>query len=606
MKQMKNVRARRRNYHWNAAEIQALIERGFVSFLPDDDCEDQESEDEKRHGMYRMARETLHFTDPEYAIRLDCELAELRRIALEREAGDRAIRDALARIVPSGVEASERTRTEGYLRGLLGLTPSDGRVRPPLIVSVEDSKARRKRLSRVPQRQSLLEWTGVYRDLWNTTAWRECMRLRYRQPDPVAITLLTRSLRRQLDRAAERCRLEVGAENVALERLSEVVSAIKTEGDAGAAHRSIWIAYAKARLRGDLTRQHRLYRPISQSGLFEEIAAAEAERQGSRIGRQETYARRFCHYLSVPVGHEKALLGHVLYNLLQLEGFVDDPSSPLPEFPGVRWPFRFKPADLRPSEDFHLISDRFAAALNINREVYSEIWQAYMVLRWRRLWEKRFSVSKSVFWASRILEGLRQDVFKSYGQWIDHFHAFALRPILVLERQGKADAALYRSLLSPFAEALTADPLLKCVFHSELFDGRDQLFSRDEKTRDDNRIRSILAAYSVRRLRDEQQQTPKIRVQDVLAPNLELSPEVQEAIQPSSRFERVEGFSHFAFVAPLITALVDQPGWFVSADNVQDHFHRYDDDPEVNDLLKNLPERLMKGLHGKILEESGS
>jgi hypothetical protein len=241
------------------------------------------------------------------------------------------------------------------------------------------------------------------------------------------------------------------------------------------------------------------------------------------------------------------------------------------------------------SKDYQLLAERFATALEIEPRVFEEIAQAYAALRLRQFWHERANVSLLVFWTARILEGLRPDIYKIYGDWIDSFHVRILKPLIRESKKKQADAGYTKAALGPFAQALRSDPLLNCTFHSDLFGGRDRILVATERKRGDERVRSIITTYAVHRLRGAREEIPKIRVSELLPDDLPIQHHVRTAAQVTNRDRRIRGFSHYSYVATLVAALIDNPLDVLNADAVKDTFHNHARDPEVTQLLTDLP-----------------
>jgi hypothetical protein len=521
---------------------------------------------------------------------LGAELNHLKRSKLQGDDLDGMLFQAAERVDPSRIgNLGVICQVYPYLRASLGLHPYP--KRSPNLDQLRDPRwLLRRRLENTAQEECLLRWVDLSPAIWNSSAWRECLWMRYEGGDRKAITFLRRSWRRILDDEAERLRNEVGAENVSEKHFDKGARLVGLTEYVGAAHHTLRGEYLRARVNNDLGRKHALYTPISETGYFERVATSEAHRDALSAQNQTSYIDQFCRYLNVPQGHADELIGSVLYQFLRLQTEVrEHPQNSPPEMAGIKWPSRLRPERVRISEDYRLLSARFAAALEIAPRVFEEIAQAYVALRLRQFWQQRANVTMIVFWCARILEGLHLDVYKVYGKWIDFFHVQMLRPLLQAVKKGEADGGYINAALGPASRALQSDPLLKCVFHSEVFGGRDRLFVASAGKREDEQVRSVITTYAVHRLRDARKETPQIRVSELLPDDLPIQHHVRAAAQITVRSTQIRGRGHYAYVAPLITALIDDPLDVLNADSVKDTFHNHERDPEVIQLRTDLP-----------------
>jgi len=437
-----------------------------------------------------------------------------------------------------------------------------------------------------------LEWTELYEDIWTSLVWQECLEMRYARGDRKALTYLTPAVRRDLEAEAQRLKRFVSAKTVSDEQLENAAAKVGRGRFKGVAHHILRTEYLRACVKEELGSDHWLNQPISRSGFFTHVAIPGPEHTRMSAALQRSFETRFCPNLCAPPGDADALLGEVFLYLKRLETeFWQTPPQQLPDLPGVRWPAQF-PSDVEsPTQDFRHIVDCYTRKLNIHGPVFSLIWNAHVTLTKRRIWEKRAGVDMTVYWAARILEGLRPAVYRFYGQWIDYFHVDILRPFMRMGSKDRRNTTLQRAALDPFLHALIRDPLLNSVFHSEVLGGRDRLFSHTSYKRKDSRTRSHMIVYTVKLLRAAHPHRFETPVQAVLTDDIHLQHHVRQAARPSAREECIEGHSLYAYAAPLVAAIINDPHWMLTADNVKEIYSRHKDDLEITQLLRtDLPD----------------
>ncbi len=363
------------------------------------------------------------------------------------------------------------------------------------------------------------------------------------------------------------------------------------------------VAYLYARVRGPIPKDHPLHQPISQTPFFRVVAARQAARTASNPNDVQSYVDQFCRYLCIPDEHSMGLVGRLTYQILRvLTDFLEQPATRPPKVTGIKWPARLQPASLKAPPAYTAIADRLAGGLAVDRGVFDEIWQAYGILSTRRLWEKRVSASLVVFWVARFLKAQRSDVYWIYRSHIEHFRRKGLHHIRRVRDCSSADDSLLKASVFPFSTWLRSDPLLNCVFHSEVFDARRRLFPRSDRRRDDNKIRSQMIAYSVRVLRTCLPDALPKKVQDVLTGDLNLPYHVENAIKPSAREgKKILGYSLFAYASGLVAAMIDDKHWILTPDNVKEIFNRYCDEEEVKNLFLDLGRGRPDSKRGRIV-----
>lgn len=442
-------------------------------------------------------------------------------------------------------------------------------------------------LSTRRQQDAFLWCTDIHEDIWNDLLWQECLEMRYDRGDRKALTYLTPTVRRDLEEEARQLKQLAEGRKVSYEQLEGAAAKIGRGRFMGVAHQILRTEYLRASVEDVLGPDHWLHQPISRSGFFARIAEPGPEHSKMSQALRESFDTRFCRYLCASPCDADALMGEVLLYLKRIETvYWQTRPEQLPNLPGVRWPAQLPSHEESPTQDFRRIVDCYTRKTNICKSVFSQIWDAHVTLTTRRIWEKRAGVNQTVYWAARILEGLRPDVYRLYGQWIDYFHVDILKPFMRVNNKDRSDMATQRAALDPFLYALSRDPLLNCVFHSEVLGGRDRLFSGTGYKRRDSATHSQMIVCTVQLLRSAHRGRFARPVQRVLTEDIELQQHVRQAACPSTRDQRIGGYSLYAYAAPLVAAVVDDRHWPLTADNVKEIYNRHKDDPEIKQLLR--------------------
>jgi hypothetical protein len=580
---MKSSSARRRNYRWTDAEIDQLVEWHALNFVPATPRGTLKalSQQRQRTLMKDLAK---HLSDGTIG-KIKREAESLRRRMPTIEDLPPKMLDAAERSLPDESNFTMVVNACAFLAASLGYAVES----PPRNASRRMSIADRRWfwLSVQRQKDMFLEWTELYEDVWNSPAWRECMQMRYGKKDRKTLMYLSPSDRRGLKAEAERLKRDIGPDLVSNDQLNSAAAKIGRGKFMGAVHHILRKEYVRVRVLGKIEQDHWLNKPISKSGFFERVAEPEPDTSKMHEALQDSFELRFCRYLCAPSDSADALLGEVLYSLVRLDsGLWQRPLVQPPELPGVVWPSQLSPRVEEPTHDFALIAHCLTKKLKLRSTTFDLIWSTYITLTMRRFWEKRASVSMMIYWAARILEGLRPDVYRFYGKWIDFFHVNILRPFMKITPDSRNDFAVQRSALEPFLHALIRDPLLNSVFHSEVLDGRKRLFPRQEPRRKDNRIRMQMIVCTVQFLHAIHPHQFEESIQDLLDENISIQKHVRYASQPSARHLRTGGRSLYAYASPLVAAMFDDPHWLLTADTVKEIYHRHKDDPEVELLLR--------------------
>jgi len=213
------------------------------------------------------------------------------------------------------------------------------------------------------------EWTGVG-ELWHDVYWLDCLKQRYKQGDVQAYTLLSRAWRSRLDKFAGELRRSKRRKSELKNQIREFIQQSRPESDMGWAHQIVAFEYAMARVHKKWNNRHHLHRPLSQSGVFEQVLDLRAKAR-TKTPATTDERQRFLAYLAVPDGEAKAFVGNVIFYALYAHGwFFTDlraiRSSPLRE----KLPEILDLNSFQMSKDLQLIAQAYMKALGIPGEFF--------------------------------------------------------------------------------------------------------------------------------------------------------------------------------------------------------------------------------------------
>ena len=310
----------------------------------------------------------------------------------------------------------------------------------------------------------------------------------------------------------------------------------------------------------------------------------------------------FIRYLRSADGLPPDLLGRIVYLVVHLTDWFDTPTSlGVPKELHELWP---PPVDRRlliEDKDYSRLAGAYSEALRIDRSVFTEIWMARCGLMIREMKRDRQAAYSSVFWAARLLEAIDPRTYNAYCRWVDEFHRPFTRIIPMLYQTDRAYEVW--ACCRPFEGALSSDPLLNCVFHSEVLKGRNQLRPPAEKKGPDYLLENRFLAYA------------KDRLQPFIHPD---SPTIVEALSgvklANQRCLQTVGLGIsggvvfdgtisprgvYAYVAPLAQAILDREDYLFTPQVIQDRCLGHADDPEVLAHEKDLMRQVGSALFGE-------
>jgi hypothetical protein len=605
----------RRNYKWTPGEIEALVDYGILQFLPETWATKQPRLGPDRQQKLKSGLATK--LDDDVCRQLDVLVDQLRKLRVTDEELETKIIGSIARLFPThstvyfaGAEDGEPQAAPPaeagvqrpidiawlatvieYVRVSLGLYPKAQLLRSRTAQSRDRRQWRRDRLARTSQSSCVQEWTGLYDDIWTDPTWRECMWMRYEKSSAPAIKLLPRAWRDRLNREAQRLRIDPGADRVTPDQLQAAADGQDPRTWIGFAHGVLRFDYLWAQVAGEWNSKHPLTKPVHASGLFPRVAMLRARDQHDP-GARANYVERFCRYLTIPPGHPNELTGRLLVRLMHIESdFWQQDVGDASKGNGSDWPPKQRLEELVPSRDFRTVADRITAALAIDARVTSDIWGVWCGLKLGHFWQKRAAVKYTAYWLARLLETEHNDVFRIYSKWIECFALQILRPLL--RHKGAGRPGINKAAVGPFFEAMLEDPLLCAALHYEVLRGKSDVEPpRWTRKREDNVPLNLIVAHACEKLSQAHPETPKVSIETIL-PDSDLKDRcTQVAARKTDRDLAVGGYTLYAYVAPLVTAMINDEKTIVTRDQVKDIHRRHKNDPVLAELASG-PDRFV-------------
>jgi hypothetical protein len=229
--------------------------------------------------------------------------------------------------------------------------------------------------------------------------------------------------------------------------------------------------------------------------------------------------------------------------------------------------------ELIPSDDFKVVADRISAALEIDRIVFSRLWGNWCGIKLGHFWQKRAVSKFTAYWMANILEAEHDEVFRIYSKWIERFHVDLLRPLLTA--RSADEIGVRKAAIGPFHAALLDDPLLQAVLHYEVFNGKAEVTPpRWMRKRENNEPLKLIVAHACRVLSHAHPATPGVRIEAILSDVDLKDPRTRAATKPTGRSPHLGGFNHYAYVAPLVTAMINDGKTLIDRDNAKDIYRR--------------------------------
>lgn len=474
------------------------------------------------------------------------------------------IEELLDKAIPKKRESDQEFPREvvSHIKRRLGLPEQSIRPFTTRLVGIP-STDRRVDLVGPSQLSCLLEWCGIHPDLWGNTSWRECMTLRYDHRQISPIEWLSPELRGGLNDLISKLRREGAKEKLPDSGLTEVVRLVVEKERGVKLKVTIAHLYVTAEL-GDPSSSHflpLLQRPVSDGEFFRFVAKSETQGKYS-IGIGASFVPvpttdSFIKYLAIPDGHSREVVGRVLYHLLRLEDWNEDHFlSPLASELEAVWPGVRLSEAYEHHAEFVAFADALSKGLGLDRKVVDRVFTSFVSMWYARATSRQWKGDGYVFWAARVLEAISPYQCLEYREWIRYLQTRLRssgnkKPAPVDDNVQLAGIA--RSLLS-------AEPLLNCVFHSDLFHGIRQVSGRPRPPIVNSTLINSTLAYAYLVLSDGFPTRPKATISDVLRRMGKLPSGLQHLADDEYWRESVEAVdvgprSLFAFLTPIAIIL---------------------------------------------------
>lgn len=409
-------------------------------------------------------------------------------------------------------------------------------------------KARIERLSGVSQFDSFLTWTDSNSPLWHDFTWRECMALRYAQPDAKAVELLPKEWLKRLESAAEKTPCRGGKTKLKDAALLRLVRATVSGIDFSMGRPVLATEYLRARRAGESEVRKLSECSIWQTAVFRKARDLVIADQSSP---EATYYRaNFLHYLHIPRHHPDEITGQLLYWLMLYQDiFNAPPRERVPNPLRSRWPPILDLEGELCDADFRAIQAAYLAQLRFPPEFFRTLIEIYVQDRFAWLSREREPARHTVFWVAWLLSEIWPDTCREYFEWVDLFRRNTLGRARELFSEGCSPATRHAAI-RPFQDAVLGDVLLNCMLHYEALDGRRYIdppeLRRGPRPRGD---RAKTIEWAVRAFRHFHPHGGPRPVRAVLHAGRDLSPALGRVV------DAIEGRGVFDFLAPLLSAL---------------------------------------------------
>jgi hypothetical protein len=294
-------------------------------------------------------------------------------------------------------------------------------------------------------------------------------------------------------------------------------------------------------------------------------------------------------YLVIPSDDPDDALGHVIYGSLMLEGWNGrTPSSSDPLIDMIR-PRLLDAEHLRQNDAFNAITSAYESTWGLPEDSFRPLWTVYLTTQLAEMFKRRQPMRHAPFLATRLLLVFRHGLFNDNVTSVNRFLEGVLRPALESGRLFR-DRDHWQKLYGAYWSELQANPLLNCVFHSEVLAGHARLGFERQRGRPSRSVEGVTIAFAGRlldRILPGGAPTPvKAALEDILG----LSPPIDEAVRLS------HGRGTNAVLAPLITAIMTEE-YVYTPDRVHKFRRDYSDHPEVDRLEKKLAPRLQEAVN---------
>lgn len=579
---------------WTLSETNRLIHWNLLEFAPSlpTDVWDLVPQSRRRLLQLRHAKRL----PPELSNSVMTEVEKLAGAEFQVSDLPSTLVEISERLLPKPIDVDIQRRIFDYVAAAVGY-----RIRKPRTKLQADPRWIDRAF--VSQRQVFLDWIEVYEHLWIDTRWRDCVMVRYAAgEETTALQAISAERIKRLDRAAAELRETSESGSIPMYNLIQTVSEISGGQYARPALFSLQVEYLAARVAGELPPDHWMRWPLRDSDFFERIARPCENFSNLHEMLQETYNERYCRYLTARPWSSERLIGRILHILLVLEQEEKSDTYQLPRLKGIRWPRVLESGEDQPTSDFKEIASAFVCSeRRVSPEAFDVIWTAYQKLRMRRFWEQRASLQMTVFWVVRLLEKMYPHHYEAYVSQVDGYRRFVN---MRLRRQdvssAPADPSLGSPPLDPFHVSRIKDPLMNCVFHSLVFDGRSRLPVSKPPILDDTRLRAQMIVFTVSILKMIWPEPPQTPITTILRGFKPSMGSVKHALSKGRPDSTIRGSGWYAYAAPVVASLPASGCWTLSPDTTKETFHRNSIDDEVSRLLAGLSTSTCESIRGGI------
>jgi len=587
---------RRRNPRWTEEQIRQLWKAGILQFIPDIEIE-----------LHLQALPHCLVRDPDWIHLETFRLFESALGSALKPLSGRRMRiseweNYLHDIVRSAAGANEDGISKfldaviKYIQYRLGLP--EGTVLGPENIDHKLTKAwRRLRLAGPDQLSCFLKWMRIPPSVWGDDKWRDCMLLRYDRCRMSPIKHLPGSLRSKLDQYADELRQWGIRDDLPDEEMGRFYEVVHSEGALRILMYKIAWFYLRWKLgngsESTALMEHILKEPVT-SGLFFDFVATKpaSPTLGSPWFSTADAKKDFLRYLAISEGDPQETAGRVISYILRLWWWVEgDWTTPIP--PDLReiWPILPLNTLYKRLEYFEPLMSAYSEELGIDRRVFQGIATAYIIASMQQAKPRRSLTKAAVFWAARILESLNPQHFDTCREWCRFYH----QRLRQLEQRQRSQSTVKAELRRIYG-SLQADPLLNCVFHTDVLGGKQRIRFRPGKRGADNHAINVTLAYAARQLREVWPTTSVPSITEVLRSIRDVPEEISCAVssdyKSSPQAVDVTESSLYAYLTPIAVALFGDMGNVFNPGAVKWRCREYHDLPEIEAITSSVTREL--------------
>ncbi len=412
----------------------------------------------------------------------------------------------------------------------------------------------RKRIETQRQLGCFIDWIGA-QDFWYERAWKECLDVRYHNSHARTLRdFIPADWRAKLERRATQLATKPHTPRFFIRQVVEVIPELQSN--------SVLVEFLAGFLRAHSSRERTAIATfdaaLTDARVLERLFSKYAYRDSPQ--KHESRQGRFLELLTCSPGSPGGRLGEVTYLLssfdhLGLGVTFQETKTWLIEF----WCQAMGLNDLESGHKWEpwLRLNRMTDYLSIDglREplksvvkkhridpaVASRIVRVYFELSVKENFGPRLDDEQQVFLAAKLLDTRYEKEYDTYLEKIREFRRNSLTPFIaasdVEERR-----RIGLELIVPFHNCLLEDPLLNCVFHSEVFAGHKRLVRPLSKGRPAETVEGFTGAFAVHMLREKNRIDQNLKATAALLTEL-FGPYTQKrAIDAYDRYSIRDGF----------------------------------------------------------------